>query len=109
MRFGKAHIGYQTIFVPQKDGELEVSGEEPFEILCADSDSSVKWVDAEDGKVPDGAVIGSITDGKVEFIGRGDTKGTISPGKIVPADGCMYAPYGGKVEKLTKYEALVIE
>jgi len=109
MRFGKAHIGYQTIFVPQKDGELEVSGEEPFEVLCADSDSSVKWVDAEDGKVPDGAVIGSITDGKVEFIGRGDTKGTISPGKIVPADGCMYAPYGGKVEKLTKYEALVIE
>jgi len=108
LRFGKAHTGYKKVYVPQKDGELEVINE-PFEVLVADPEASVKWVEIENGKVPEGAVVGSIVDGKVEFIGRGDTKGTISPGKIVPADGCMYAPYGGKCETLTKYQALVIE
>jgi len=108
LRFGKAHIGYKAVFVPDIDGEKEVY-EEPFEVLCVDPEASVEWVDLEDGKVPAGAVVGSIVDGKIEFIGRGNTWGTYSPGKIVPADKCMYAPYGGKCKVLTKYQALVIQ
>jgi len=108
LRFGKAHIGYKAVFVPDIDGEKEVY-EEPFEVLCVDPEATVEWVDLEDGKVPAGAVVGSIVDGKIEFIGRGNTWGTYSPGKIVPADKCMYAPYGGKCKVLTKYQALVIQ
>lgn len=108
IRFGKVHIGYQKLYVADLEGEKEII-DHPFEVLCVDPEAKVEWVDIEDGKVPAGAVVGSIVDGKVEFIGRGPTDDQISPGKIVPADGCMYAPYGGRCEKLTKYQALVIQ
>jgi len=108
LRFGKAHTGYKGIYVPQKDEELVVY-EQPFEVLVADPQANVKWVDMENGKVPEGAVVGSVVDGKIEFIGRGETHNTVSPGAIVPADSCMYVPYGGRCEKLTKYQVLVID
>jgi len=107
IRFGKVHTDYQKVYVADIDGEKEII-DEPFEVLVADPEATIEWVDIEDGKVPAGAVVGSIVDGKVEFIGRGATDDQISPGKIVPADGCMYAPYGGRCIQLTQYQALVI-
>jgi len=107
LRFGKVHTDYQKVYVADMEGEKEII-DEPFEVLCVDPEATVEWVTIEDGKVPAGAVVGSIVDGKVEFVGRGYTNGEINAGKIVPADGCMYAPYGGECHRLTKYQALVI-
>merc|ERR1711875_71341 len=67
------------------------------------------WRTSGGEDVPTGAVVGSVVDGKKEFVGRGQTDDQISPGRIVPEDGCMYTPYGGQDMVLTKYEALVIK
>ena len=68
-------------------------GEEK-EINDKNKDAKVKLVDCENGKLHAGAIVGTIVDGKSEFVGRGITQDEISPGRIVPEEKCMYAPYG---------------
>ena len=108
IRLAKVHIGYKKLYVAHCGKEEEIINE-PFEVLCADSAATVEWKDFADGKVPARAIVGSIVDGRLEFVGRGKTGTKISSEQIVPADGCMYAPYGGKCITLTKYQALVIQ
>lgn len=108
IRMGKVHTGYKKLYVAHCGKEEEIINL-PFEVLCADGDAKVEWKDFENGKVPTRAVLGSIVDGRVEFVGRGKAKSEMTVGQIVPADGCMYAPYGGKCEALTKYQALIIQ
>merc|ERR1711970_482856 len=108
IRLAKIHTIYRKLYVAHRGKEEEIINE-PFEVLCADKGAKVEWKAFADGKVPARAVLGSIVDGRLEFVGRGKTRNEISVGAIVPSDGCMYAPYGGKCETLTKYEALVIQ
>jgi len=108
IRLAKIHTIYKKLYVAHRGKEEEIINE-PFEVLCADKGAKVEWKAFADGKVPARAVLGSIVDGRLEFVGRGKTRNEISVGAIVPSDGCMYAPYGGKCETLTKYEALVIQ
>jgi len=108
IRLAKIHTGYKKLYVPHHGKEEEVIGE-PFEVLCADKGAKVEWKEFSNGKVPTRAVLGSIVDGRLEFVGRGKTSNEISVGAIVPSDGCMYSPYGGRCITLTKYEALVIQ
>ena len=81
----------------------------PFEVLCPHEEATVEWKSFADGKVPAKAILASIVDGRFEFVGRGEVGAEMSVGAIVPSDGCMYTPHGGKSETLTKYEALVIQ
>lgn len=109
IRMGKVHTGYKKLYVAHCGKEEEIVNL-PFEVLCADEGAKVEWKDFENGKIPTEAVLGSIVDGRIEFVGRGVTKSAkVSLGQIVPADGCMYVPYGGKSETLTKYQVLVIQ
>eukprot|EP00092_Neocalanus_flemingeri_P033215 GFUD01036121.1.p1 GENE.GFUD01036121.1~~GFUD01036121.1.p1 ORF type:complete len:233 (+),score=70.61 GFUD01036121.1:43-741(+) len=107
---GKVHNGECYVVYEGEEHKINAG---KFEVLCvADSDDDdyykmVEWVDCEDGVVPSNAVRCS-KDGQGQYVGRGQTENQITPGKIVPQDGCMYAPYGGRIHKLTKYEALVI-
>merc|ERR1711872_968528 len=103
---GKYHRKYQGLFVAHNGKEVEVW--ENIEILCVAKDAELKWEDVQDGVVPSGAVVGTIVDGKKEFVGRGILVDVICPGRIVPDDRCMYASYGGTEKVLKKYQALVI-
>jgi len=107
IRLGKFHAKYETLFVSHLGKEAEVY--DNIEVFCVDKDAKVKWVDSELGQIPKGGVVGTIVDGKSEFVGRGITDGEISPGRIVPEDKRMYASYGGEDVEVTKYQALVIE
>eukprot|EP00092_Neocalanus_flemingeri_P100043 GFUD01127712.1.p2 GENE.GFUD01127712.1~~GFUD01127712.1.p2 ORF type:complete len:231 (+),score=72.29 GFUD01127712.1:83-775(+) len=108
---GKVHNGECYVVY---EGEEHKIIDDKFEVLCvADSDDDdyykmVEWVDCEDGKVPSSNAVCCSKDGKGQYVGRGQTENQITPGKIVPQDGCLYAPYGGRIHKLTKYEVLVI-
>ena len=63
--------------------------------------------DCEDGKVPTGTILDCGWE--TELVGREEAHIEISPGRIVPNDNCMYIPYGGRDEVLSKCQALVIE
>ena len=90
IRLGKYHAKYEQLFVSHLAEEKEIN--ENIEVLCVDKDAKVKWVDCENGELPAGAIVGTIVDGKSEFVGRGITQDEISPGRIVPEEKCMYAP-----------------
>jgi len=107
IRLAKVSKKDQKLYVAHS-GKQEEINDGPFEVLCADTEATVEWKSFAEGKVPARAVLGSIVDGRFEFVGRGNIGNDISVGAIVPSDGCMYAPHGGKFETLTKYEALVI-
>lgn len=108
IRLAKVHTGDKKLYVAHCGKSEEISGK-PFEVLCADPEATVEWKKFTDGKVPAKAILGSIVDGRLEFVGRGKTGNEMSVGAIIPSDGCMYAPYGGKCETLAEYEALVIQ
>merc|ERR1712243_92832 len=76
--------------------------------FCVLPRMQLQWEDVQDGVVPAGAVVGTIVDGKKEFIGRGIVYDEICVGRIVRDDKCMYASYAGKEKVLKKYQALVI-
>ena len=97
----------QKVSVAHFGKHEEITG--PFEVLCPHEDATVEWKSFADGKVPAKAILASIVDGRFEFVGRGKVGAEMSVGAIVPSDGCMYTPHGGKSETLTKYEALVIQ
>ncbi|XP_055387528.1 uncharacterized protein LOC129616083 [Condylostylus longicornis] len=65
------------------------------------------WIPANDGNVPPNTVEGGKTiDDETLYIGRGEFRGSVTPGKIHPSHGCLYIPYGGQEIKLQNYEAL---
>lgn len=66
----------------------------------------VKWKKEKNGKVPrDAFVAGRTPKGEVLYIGRADYNG-IQIGKVHPAHGCMYIPYGGSEVSIKEYEVL---
>ena len=95
------------MFVAHSGKQDEITG--PFEVLCPHEEATFEWKSVADGKVPAKAILASIVDGRFEFVGRGKVGADITVGAIVPSDGCMYTPHGGKSQTLTKYEALVIQ
>eukprot|EP00092_Neocalanus_flemingeri_P004344 GFUD01004673.1.p1 GENE.GFUD01004673.1~~GFUD01004673.1.p1 ORF type:complete len:309 (+),score=82.64 GFUD01004673.1:50-976(+) len=110
LHIGKVHNGKRYV-VAEWCGEERTIFDDKYEVLCVDPDATVSWVDCEEfvhGEVPDGAV-GWSNDGEDQYVGRGTIENQIIPGKIVPKDGCMYVPYGGNAQKLTKYEVLIIK
>jgi len=107
IRLGKYHAKYETLYVSHLGEEKEVY--ENIEVLCVGKDAKVEWVDCKKGILPAGSIVGAIVDGKSEYVGKGKTGSEITPGRIVPEDKCMYAPYGGKDHMLTESQALVIQ
>lgn len=69
--------------------------------------TNVKWQPASNGVILANAVVGGGRPGANLYIGRVKYNGSIVPGKIDTAHGCLYIPYGGREIKFTDYEQLV--
>lgn len=70
--------------------------------------ANVRWVQANHGRVPVGAIEGGRTaNGESMFIGRTIYKKTLAIGKIVRTHGAMFISYRGKEIGVKFYEALV--
>jgi len=109
IRLAKVNRAEEKIYVAHGGKEEEVVNA-PFELLqLLRPPETFEWESFTDGKVPAKAILATIVDGHPQFVGRGNVGGEVCFGAIVPADGCMYVPYGGNVETLTEYEALVIQ
>merc|ERR1712002_959515 len=108
IRLAKVSFVERKLYVAHAGKQEEVT-DVPFEVLCLYREASVEWKSFADGKVPARAILASIVDGRFQFVGRGNVGGDMCVGAIVPSDGCMHAPHGGKSKTLTKYEALVIQ
>lgn len=66
------------------------------------------WVGSSNGHVPAGAVLaGNTSGGEPLFIGRAHHEGSLTPGKIHRAHGCIYIPFNGREESILHYEVLV--
>lgn len=69
---------------------------------------NVKWVPAANGVIPTNAVVGGYRQNFERiYIGRAVHQNRLIVGKIVPRNGVLYIPYGGKEHKFTQYEQLV--
>merc|ERR1712179_621335 len=108
IRLAKVSFVERKLYVAHSGKQEEVTNV-PFEVLCLNTGASAEWKSFADGKVPARAILASIVDGRFQFVGRGNVGGEMCVGAIVPSDGCIHVPRGGKSETLTKYEALVIQ
>lgn len=63
---------------------------------------------SSNGHVPDGAVVaGSQSNGEPLFVGRGHYRGSITPGKIHKAHGCLYIGHSHGEHSIKQYEVLI--
>ena len=66
------------------------------------------WVSSSNGHVPAGAVLaGNTVNGLPLYVGRAQHEGSLTPGKIHGAHGCIYIAYGGMEHSILHYEVLV--
>ena len=66
------------------------------------------WVSSSNGHVPPGAVLaGNTSIGEPLYIGRAHHDGSLTPGKVHRAHGCLYLPFNGAEHSHTHYEVLV--
>lgn len=58
--------------------------------------------------MPEGAVTaGTQSNGETLYVGRGHYKGSITPGKIHQAHGCLYIGHSHREVSIKQYEVLV--
>ena len=103
---GKVSTGEKKTYVPWGGKEVETK---EFEVLVAAPGTSVHWVKASNGQVPVGTV-GPIGADNL-YIARAlcpQPENVHTPGKIHPANGKFYLPWGGVEHEYKEYEALVI-
>lgn len=82
-------------------------GVHKYEVLCYQRGT---WVEATNGKVPDGAVKGGYSEkGETLFIGRANHRGNFIPGKVHPSHKVCYVSYGGKEVPYQSYEVFVAD
>lgn len=66
------------------------------------------WVASGNGHVPPSAVrAGNTSQGQPLFVGRTHHEGSLTPGKIHTAHGCLYFPFGGAEQSSLQYEVLI--
>jgi len=74
------------------------------------SGTGFTWVPKSHGAVPDDTVVsGSTASGEPIYIARAHHEGSLTPGKVITSNACMFIPYGGKEEEIFWYEALVCQ
>ncbi len=64
----------------------------------------LSWVPAEGGHLPEGAFVAGDDSGVELFIARANHEGEIIPGKLIPAHGVAYVPWGGLENAKEQYE-----
>jgi len=69
--------------------------------------SGTSWVAAEAGNVPEGAVVSGFDNGQDLYVGRASHEGELIPGKLLPAHGVVYIPWGGLEIAKEEYEVFV--
>lgn len=76
-----------------------------FQLLCG---TGFTWLASSNGHVPDGAVrTGCLPTDEPLYVGRAAHNGSITPGKIIRSQGCLYFPYGLIEHHAQQYEVLV--
>jgi hypothetical protein len=99
---GKVRPAFGAANIPYGGNEIKVN---PYEVLMEEG----RWVKAEGGRVPDGAVVaGYEANGEPLFVARAAYQGGIHQGKVRLAFGAANIPYGGKEVKVNPYEVLVM-
>lgn len=104
---GKYQIEGNAAYIPW-------GGKESVEAVCQvltvtpKTQGDLIWVPASNGEVPNGAVVaGTVSDGSVQYVGRGKHSGELIPGKVVPSHNVCYVGTGWKEHSLKEYEVLV--
>lgn len=66
------------------------------------------WVNASNGQVPPGAVVGGHDcNGEPLYVARATHEGATLPGKFVPSHGVAFVPWGGLEHAKPEYQVLV--
>jgi Protein of unknown function (DUF3421) len=67
-----------------------------------------RWQACENGEVAGGAVhTGELETGELFFVGRTHMRNSLTPGKVVQSEQCLFIGHGWNVTKYQKYELLV--
>lgn len=100
---GKVRIEFGAANIPYGGNEVKVNS---YEVLVG----SARWVSAENGEIPKGAIVaGREDDGTPLYAARAEYECGLHPGKVRPEFGAANIPYGGKEVKVSRYEVLVSE
>ena len=106
---GKLHNGIRYFGANGK--EYPVSTEE-FSVLCVDPDATMEWIEYNDEKIPNDAVIGgTLSTGDNLYVARGYVNNQLTPG-LVYTDSSPYelhALYNGRVNTLATFDVLVVK
>jgi hypothetical protein len=102
VHIGKVRTAFGAANIPYGGKEVKVAD---YEIYVGPA----IWAAASGGKLPDGAVkYGEESNGEPLFAARAHIHGGIHPGKVRLAFGAANIPYGGKEEKATPDEVLIV-
>ncbi|KPJ19431.1 hypothetical protein RR48_11058 [Papilio machaon] len=89
---GKLAVQHRSAYIPHAGQEVPVHN---FEVLCAPA-HAVRWVPANNGQVPPGAIAaGNTHKGEPLYVGRVTHMRSLTPGKIHPSHGCCYISFSG--------------
>jgi len=105
---GKLNVQDKSVYIPYDSKEVLVKSD--IEVLVHAPGAEVLWVPASHGQVAEGSIGPMGQDGL--FVGRvlcPYPENKYTPGKIHPAQKCLYLPYGGGEKKFDQYECLVIK
>lgn len=76
-----------------------------YDVLC---NGNIHWEQTSYGNIPPNAVLaGNTTTGERLFVGRAHHDGSLTVGKVHPAHGCLYIPFGGREERIDHFEVLI--
>lgn len=70
--------------------------------------TTVSWVPAAGGEVPEGSLVGGNDNGEDIIVARASYEGALLPGKLIAAHGVCYIPWGGEEHAEEQYETLVV-
>ena len=105
---GKVHPSHKCCYIAYGGKEHKHSN---YEVLINPSNQErLKWVPAQEGSVPTGAIAAGSTggrDGETIFVGRTTHSGDCLPGKVHPSHHCVYVSWGGSEHAHRQYDVLV--
>jgi hypothetical protein len=94
---------------PAESNEVAATEEgEPREKREVPSVDGVSWAEGTAGSIPEGALVGGNDNGEDLYVIRVEHEGATIPGKLLPAHGVAYIPWGGEEHSKDTYEVLVV-
>ncbi|UJR12674.1 hypothetical protein I4U23_016848 [Adineta vaga] len=98
--FTKTNAPMNVVLSSSTDREYCVETDKPLDIL-----HKIVWIDAQDGYIPESAVIGGREDNREIYVARAYIKNNLIPGKLVAGNKSAEVEYYG-FEKNSSYQIL---